>query len=190
MPDEPNVLVAWTRLTLGEAPDDVRARVLAAVGPEVREALDSAGRMGRIHVRHHMSVGYALRDELGLEAFRALYSATLQQSTRGPLFRRFVDGMTRLFGATPEALLRAWPRAWPYVFGGGGRVEIDLLEGEARAVAQLVELPPEFRDPLFAEGVAGAFRANYEVLGLPGSVELDATELSEGRMTLHMQWGR
>jgi hypothetical protein len=106
-----------------------------------------------------------------------------------PLVKSVFEGTLRVFGISPGAVLRMFPKSWAMISSGCGVVSTEGEISGAGTVLQVRELPIEEPNiDLFVTGFRATFQGIIDVLKRPGEVELRSFERGARRSTYVATW--
>ena len=163
---------------------------LAAVGTvDIFEAIDETAHEGWVPLRRHSQLNDAALQIIGVRAFRAVWRGAMlrlcEESTLKPLF----DGAIRLFGRTPDGLIKIGPRAWSQLLRAAGEIVLDPAQASGLACVRLVGLPADvFAGGSFVEALAGCFEAFSDLCDVKGEVAITRRIPAEGSAVYVLSW--
>jgi hypothetical protein len=173
-------------------PAEKQLRVFALVPPELLAHIESTPRLGWISIEENIKLSDALHQVLGDPGFRHFFAGVSDRMLAYPMLQSFFDGAIRLFGLTPQALLKWSTYAWEQVFRDSGRLVYQpLREAVDKGHVQMVleGFPSELlRTGTFAESLAGTFDLFLRRVSKKGQVDILGLELSKGRVVYDVSW--
>ncbi len=173
-------------------PEDSRRKVFALVPESVLALIESSPRLGWVPAEEGMKLADALHQVMGPAAFRVFFSGLADRLMAYPLLESFFAGAVRLFGLTPQALLKWFPHSWEQVFRGCGRLEYHPLQETAtrgRAELRFEDFPPALlRTGTFPDSLLGTFDMVLRYTSRQGGVALRELDRLRGRMRYEVAW--
>ncbi|HEX8441575.1 hypothetical protein, partial [Archangium sp.] len=167
-------------------PADKQRRAFAAVPPELLSLIESTPRLGWVSLQENIKLSDALHQTLGDPGFRDFFAGVSDRMLAYPLLRSFFDGAIRLFGLTPQALLKWSTYAWQQAFRDCGKlVYHPRREAADRGHVQMVleDFPSELlRTGTFPESLAGTFDLFLRQVSKKGRVDILSVAPSKGRV--------
>jgi hypothetical protein len=188
--EEPLFRAGWAKFTVGTIkrwPHQERARLIDAVGAELRATIRGASSLSW----QHGAVFLGLCERIagcGADTARAFWRYSLRASIDQPLIGTLVQGGLALWGATPLALYARTPRAWSMVSRHCG--ELRIHDEPSQAVLEARGLPPIARRH---EGLLrlweGGFCGQADFVGCRAEVTTDASQFaSAGAVRFTIRW--
>ncbi|WP_257460241.1 hypothetical protein [Archangium lipolyticum] len=173
-------------------PADKQRRVLPRVPEQTLALIESTPRMGWVPMEESMKLTEALHAALGTPGFRQFLSEQSERMASYPLLQTFFDGAVRLFGLTPQALLKWSTYAWEQAFRDSGRLVYqphrESTEG-GRVEMRLEDVPPLLLlEGTFAQALAGAFEMFLRRCERKGRVELRDPGPRATRFVYDVSW--
>jgi hypothetical protein len=173
-------------------PAEKQRRVFAAVPPEVVSLIESTPRLGWVPLDENLKLSDALHQVLGDPGFRNFFASVSDRMLAYPLLQSFFDGAIRLFGLTPQAMLKWSTYAWEQAFRDSGKLLYQpLREAVDKGHVQMVleGFPSEMlRTGTFPESLAGTFDLFLRRVSKKGQVNILSVELSKGRVLYDITW--
>jgi hypothetical protein len=173
-------------------PADKQRRVLPRVPEQTLALIDSAPRMGWIPIEESMKLTEALHSALGTPGFRQFLSAQADRMASYPLLQTFFDSAVRLFGMTPQALLKWSTYAWEQAFRDCGKLVYQPRQESSeggRVEMRLEDVPPILLlEGTFAQALAGAFDMFLRRCERKGKVELQEPGPRATRFVYDISW--
>lgn len=191
MASEPSiiaVIVKSSLVELGKLDADLPKRVLAAMQPGHREALESASRISWLPVAVDVDLTEALFAVVGRGTAMRTLRDTMRDAVSTPLLRPLLQSAVRLHGDDLPRLMQWAPRVWSVVYRRCGQMEV-ASDGHT-AILQLSALPAAICDSQhYLAGTAAAVEGLLVGLGITASARLDGPypELAEAR--IRVRWG-
>lgn len=174
--------------TLGAA---IEAKVRAAIPPDAAKAIAACSSLGWVAMQAHVAVLEAIVATLGVDSARAFFRETSQANLQGSLLKGVVFSALRIFGVGPLALFRMFPRGFATITRDCGTVRLGPTPGGDGTEAIFEDLPPVLRVRPFALSMGSVFEAVLDVGKRPGDVDLDASNLADGRLRYVLRaWDR
>jgi hypothetical protein len=195
MPAQPCIRGFMSRMILDAArnlPADKQRRVFSLTPDKVLALIDSTPRLGWVPLEESMKLSDAIHQALGNPGFRQFFATLSERMLTYPLLQSFFDGAARLFGLTPQSLLKWSPYAWEQAFRDCGRLAylpIREAANNGRAEMTLEDFPPALlRSGTFAESLAGTFDMYLRRVSKQGRVEIRDVNLEKGRVVYDISW--
>jgi hypothetical protein len=165
-----------------------RSRFFERVPPALREQIDSSSRVGWLPISVHVELADLVVAAFGAARAHAFYRRAASQWLMGPLLGPVLRTSARLLELTPATLLRWAHHGWEVSFKDSGE-----LVGEAISPThgRLVysNLPPVCTASMpWMTSAQGSAYGVLDVIGFEGSVRLDTSQRSEGRMFVEIDW--
>jgi hypothetical protein len=188
---EPLVRAAFTHGTLAsidQLPGDTGAQIRALVRPGSLARIEAASRLDWLPVEMDVELTEALAAVLGPERSAEFWRRTLLDVASTPLLRPIVEGGVRLFGHTPEDLLRWFPKLWDSIYRGCGTLKVEERRaGLARMVVE--DLAPVLGGSrAYLDGLCASFEAIFVFIRVRGEVRLEALDAEAGRAEFGFYW--
>lgn len=195
MPAQPCIRGFMSRMVLDAArklPADKQRRIFSLTPESVLALIDSTPRLGWVPLEQSMKLSDAVHQALGDPGFRLFFATLAERMLTYPLLQSFFDGAARLFGLTPQALLKWSPYAWEQAFRDCGRL-VYLPQRESvnngRVEMVLEDFPSALlRSGTFAESLAGTFDMYLRRVSKKGQVEIREVNLDKGRVVYDVSW--
>jgi hypothetical protein len=173
-------------------PADKQRRVLPRVPEQTLAIIESTPRLAWVPMEESMKLTEPLHAALGTPGFRNFLSEQADRMASYPLLQTFFDGAVRLFGLTPQALLKWSPYAWEQAFRDSGRLVYqprrESTEG-GRVEMRLEDVPPLLLlEGTFAQALAGAFEMFLRRCDRKGRVELQDLGSNTTRFVYDVSW--
>jgi hypothetical protein len=162
------------------------------LGPTLSYEFDEAPLLGWMPYEIDVAMAEGVQEELGREGRRGFVIGNTHAVADEPALRPLVQGAFRVFGVTPEAILRMTPQLWKIAYknvaelsvgaaSSSGRTRTVTLVGqrvcpallESRAALVVVQAQAEF-----------GFRAT----GATGSVSEPEVDLANASLRLKLSW--
>jgi hypothetical protein len=195
MPAQPSIRGFMSRMMLEAArnlPADKQQRVFALAPEPVLALIESTPRLGWVPLEQSMKLSDSIHQTLGDPGFRHFFGTLSERMLTYPLLQSFFDGAARLFGLTPQALLKWSPYAWEQAFRDCGRlVYVPLRESvnNGRVEMVLEDFPPALlRSGTFPESLAGTFDMYLRRVSKKGQVDIREVNLEKGRVVFDVSW--
>jgi hypothetical protein len=167
-------------------------KVFALIPESVIALIESSPKLGWVPHEDSLKVLDALHRVLGDPHFRRYLSRLAEEMMDYPMLHSFFDGAIRLFGLTPQALLKWSPYAWEQVFRDSGVLVYRPLRESAsggKIEMELEKCPPALlRSGSLAEVLAGAFEMFLRRASTKGRVELLLLDKDQGRARYSVTW--
>ena len=173
---------------LNTQPASVRAAVHAKASGAI-ETVELASRVDWIPLGVQLEILAALHGEVGQKGYEAFCAAHFASTVNQPLVKSVFEGTLRVFGISPGAVLRMFPKSWAMISSGCGVVSTEGEISESGTLLVVSELPIE--EPhidLFVKGFRATFQGIIDVLKRPGEVELTSFERAARRSTYVARW--
>lgn len=195
MPAQPCIRGFMSRMMLEAArnlPADKQQRVFARAPASVIALIESTPRLGWVPLEQSMQLSDAVHQTLGDPGFRHFFATLSERMLTYPLLQSFFDGAARLFGLTPQALLKWSPYAWEQAFRDCGKlVYVPHRESVSNGRVEMVleEFPPALlRSGTFPESLAGTFDMYLRRVSKQGRVDIREVLLEKGRVVFDVSW--
>jgi len=188
----PEIRASWTRRVLRMI-DALPKRDVVECRSRIRadslSRLENAAPLEWLPAEIHAQVIEVLRNHVGPERYRQLYTDMTLDGLNRPLFGPLARAAVSMFGRSAVGLERVFPRGWGLVARGCGRIHM-TSSAKGRAEMLLEDLPPGLsRTDTYALGFAGAFDACGIFAGsTERSCVVDTSELGEGRVRYRLAW--
>jgi hypothetical protein len=195
MSDRPAIRGFMARSILDSArslPPEKQRRVFDLVPPTLVTLIESTSRMGWIPMEENLKLSDALHKVLGDPGFRDFFGGIADRMMTYPLLQSFFEGAARLFGLTPQALLKWSSYGFEQSFRDCGKLVYQPIReavdgGRVRMV--LEGFPPELlRSGTFVESLAGTFDLYLRQVSKKGRVDIHCVERSKGRVEYDVSW--
>lgn len=173
-------------------PAEKQRRVFALTPPELVTLIDATPRLGWVPFEQNMKLSDALHKVLGDPGYRNFFAGIADRMLAYPLLQSFFDGAVRLFGLTPQAMLKWSSYAWEQSFRDCGKLSYQPVReavdgGAARMV--LEGFPPELlRSGTFAEALAGTFDLYLRRVSKTGRVDIRDFAPARGHVVYDVSW--
>jgi hypothetical protein len=173
-------------------PADKQHAVLSRVLEQTLALIESTPRMGWVPIEESMKLTEPLHAVLGTPGFRHFLSVQSDHMASYPLLQTFFDGAVRLFGLTPQALLKWCTYAWEQAFRDCGRLVYqphkESTEG-GRVEMRLEDVPPVLLvEGTFAQSLAGTFEMFLRRCNRKGRVHLHDPGPRATRFVYDVSW--
>lgn len=171
---------------LGPAP---RAAIYAALRAELVASVRAATSVAWLPLALNIELADTIASHLGSARARPFFRAMLLAEYESSLFKPFVAGISRAFGATPTVFVRMAPRGWDLVYRDCGRLEPGELEpGQAELVFS--DLPAVcVKNTLWLDAVRSTFYTAFDLSEVQGEIEWGELNLGARRAVMRFQWG-
>jgi hypothetical protein len=117
------------------------AELLAVVDPSFLRLIEESSRLDWLAAEPIVKLADRARTLLGAEAWRAAHRAAAGEVAQRPLFRTFMQGMERLFGASPAAFCKVFPTVLNQAHRNYGSIEHAPID-ETAALIRFLHCPP------------------------------------------------
>lgn len=195
MPAQPCIRGFMSRMMLEAArnlPADKKQRVFALAPESVVALIESTPRLGWVPLEQNMKLSDSVHQTLGDPGFRHFFETLSEHMLTYPLLQSFFDGAARLFGLTPQALLKWSPYAWEQAFRDCGRlVYVPRRESVNNGQVEMVleDFPPALLSSgTFPESLAGTFAMYLRRVSKKGRVDIRDVNLERGRVVFDVSW--
>ncbi|WP_309891544.1 hypothetical protein [Archangium sp.] len=173
-------------------PADQQRRVWQRVPEQTLVLIDATHWMAWVPIDESMKLTEALHAALGTPGFRQFLSVQSDHIASYPLLQTFFDGAVRLFGLTPQALLKWCTYAWEQAFRDCGRLVYqphkESTEG-GRVEMRLEDVPPVLLvEGTFAQSLAGTFEMFLRRCNRKGRVHLHDPGPRATRFVYDISW--
>lgn len=187
----PRMLAAFVQGTLDSidgADAELGRRVRARMRPDLLQTLESASRIGFVPLDLDVEITRCLFAEAGPERARHIFRRNMAATFEAPVLRSFMGMAVRLRGGDPARLLDWCSKVWSQIYRDAGSIEFWAL-GDAAGRFELRGLPEVLAgEPAYLDGLAASISAIFDLLEVPGAVELQAVDASSGRAILSAAW--
>ena len=161
--------------------------ILDALPEESRAMMRGVGRGEWLPVSLDIDLNIAMWDVLGEVGVRRVCSRSIVDSLNGPLLGPLAQGTIRLFGVSPRHFYRMVPRGWSQVYRNAGSASFgDCDVGRVRLSYE--DLPPEFFERGYLEGIAGGLEGLLKFCQLPGESLIRMRDPNGGRLQVDVSW--
>jgi hypothetical protein len=168
--------------------DPFRARFFVKLPEDVREAIESASRVGWLPVAYHVLLADVLDETFGPTRAHDYYRRAFAASLSGPILGPLVTTGARLLGFTPGTFARWMPRGWQITFRDVGEVEGEVTgPGMARITYRNLPAVCIASEPWLTSSQASAYGV-YDRMEVAGVVRLDLSGRAAGTMRLELEW--
>jgi hypothetical protein len=114
--------------------------ILAAADPTFLRLVEESSRLDWLAAEPVVKLADHARALLGAEAWRAVHRAAADEVAQRPLFRTFMQGMVRLFGASPAGFCKIFPTLLNQAHRNYGAIEHAPID-ETTALVRLLRCP-------------------------------------------------
>ncbi|WNG35034.1 hypothetical protein F0U60_16450 [Archangium minus] len=195
MPPQPAIRGFMSRTILDAArnlPADKQRRVFELTPEELISLIESTPRLGWVPLEQNIKLSDALHQVLGTSGFRQFFATLADRMMSYPLLQSFFDGAVRLFGLTPQAMLKWSTYAWEQSFRDCGRLlYVPLRESvnHGRVEMVLEGFPPSLLSTgTFRESLAGTFDMYLQRVSKKGQVKIREVDIAKGRVVYDVSW--
>ncbi|MFY0569715.1 hypothetical protein ACN28E_38620 [Archangium lansingense] len=142
--------------------------------------------------KQNLKLSDAIHHVLGNPGFRHFFTGLSGRMMTYPLLQSFFDGAVRLFGLTPQAMLKWTAYAWEQTFRDCGKIIYQprreaVNDGKAEMV--LEGFPPALlHTGTFSESLAGTFDMYLQRVSKNGRVDILSIDLEKGRVVYDISW--
>ncbi len=169
-------------------PTDLAERVRAQLDPGVVADIERAGRLAWLPLEHDIEISAVIARESDPATLFEWARISLNTALEGPLLRPMMTAALRLFGLTPAALFRVFPRGWPAVYRAVAEVDV-LAHGPRCAEVVLRDVTEVLFDhEHYLQSMAGSFAAVFDVCRTPGSVTLEILDRPASLVSYRAMW--
>jgi len=164
--------------------DEVRA----ALPPEVLREVDQAAKTAWLPLEYDIALAEAIERVFGPGSDRERSRTSTRLSTESSLLRPILDGIQKIFGLTPPAVIRATTFAWGQLYRNCGEVKFKELAAN-RALLTYEGLPTAILDsPLYLASIGGGLHACLDLCKVEGSVRHRIQSRAEGKVEYEFEW--
>ena len=195
MPAQPAIRGFMSRMILDAArnlPAEKQRRVFSLVPEPLIALIESTPRLGWIPLEQNIRLSDALHQVLGDPGFRHFFAGLSERMMTYPLLQSFFDGAVRLFGLTPQAMLKWTTYAWEQSFRDCGKMVYQPRREatqDGRAEMVLEGFPPALlRSGTFPQALAGTFDMYLRRASKQGRVDILGVDLENGRVVYDVSW--
>jgi hypothetical protein len=195
MPAQPAIRGFMSRMILDAArnlPADKQRQVFPLVPEPVIALIESTPRLGWVPLEQNIKLSDAIHQVLGDPGFRHFFAGLAERMMTYPLLQSFFDGAVRLFGLTPQAMLKWTSYAWEQAFRDCGKIVYQPrreVVNDGRAEMVLEGFPPALlRSGTFPESLAGTFDMYLRRVSKQGRVDILGVDLEQGRVVYAVSW--
>lgn len=175
-----------------DLPAEKQRKVLSLVPEALLPLIESTPRLGWIPLEQNMRLSDALHQVLGDPGYRHFFAGLADRMMTYPLLQSFFDGAVRLFGMTPQSMLKWTAYAWEQAFRDCGRLVYQprreaVNDGSAEMV--LEGFPPALlQSGTFVEALLGTFDMYLRRVSKQGQVDILQLDLKRGRVVYAISW--
>jgi hypothetical protein len=193
MGDEPLVRASIPKSSWAEivrSPAATKDKIIAVLGREFEGELGAQLTVTWVPFRIEARIADAVYQALGPAGTRAFYKAKTEKSFDIPWLRPLVTSSLRLFGATPNSLLKMLPRTWPTLSRNCGSYEF-IDDGAARRGVSIINGFPTSayrRHEAWLDSIFGGYEAFFAPFRLQGSVAVDEVNVVAGHARFTLTW--
>jgi len=195
MPTQPFIRGFMSRTILDAArnlPAEKQRRIFSLVPKQVISLIESTPRLGWVPFEENMKLSDSMHQVLGSPGFRDVFASISDRMMSYPLLQTFFDGAMRLFGPTPQALLKWTTYSWDHVFKECGKITYQPRKETAdggRAEMVLEGFPSTLmRTGTFVESLAGTFDMYLRRVSKKGQVEIRGVDVDRGYAMYDISW--
>jgi hypothetical protein len=193
MGEEPTVRASIPKSSWAEivrSPPATKDKIISVLGPTFEAELDAQLTVTWVPFRIEARIADAVYEALGPTGTRTFYRAKTERSFDIPWLRPLVTSSLRLFGATPNSLLKMLPRTWPTLSRNCGAYEWNDEGVERRGVSTIKGFPTSFyrRKESWLESIVGGYEAFFTPFHLKGTVTVDQVDFPAGRARFILTW--
>lgn len=172
----------WALDELGPAASRVKARLRPETLARVREAQGTE----HLPIALNVEMAEAVLAEAGADGLRRWGTASLVHSFDG-FFKPLFLGLTRVLGASPGTLFKAFPQGWTATYRGCGHFTVTHPgPGVTRLIVR--GLPPELRVNAFLLAVCGSLDSAFRVSKFTGRAVLEPREPDAPDASWLVEW--
>ena len=168
--------------------DDVEAKVLALMGPELEQQIRGEIKTNWLPLEFDVRINDALDVVIGSEGIREHACHALTKSFEGPLLRPVLDGGLRIFGIHPQRMFTLLPRGFTLVYRNCGALRAVATSDSSLQVIhddapmEMIESRP------YLLGMAGAFLAIFRITRVNGDVEVGTVDAKNRKIVYDVRW--
>lgn len=195
MPPQPVIRGFMSRMILDAArnlPAEKQRRVFSLVPESLIPLIESTPRLGWVPLEQNILLSDAIHQVLGDPGFRHFFAGLADRMMTYPLLQSFFDGAVRLFGLTPQAMLKWTAYAWEQAFRNCGRIVYQPRREathDGRAEMVLEGFPPALlRSGTFPQSLAGTFDMYLKRVSKKGRVDILSVDLEKSRVVYDVSW--
>ena len=175
------------KLTRAVAPA-VYPSIAAALSERTRAVLDPAIPMAWIPMAIDVEVIEAVAQKLGPATTATLVEARQREEMGSALFDGFVKMALRVFGATPNVMVKRLPTGWPQLFRNAGAVEV-VSTGQKEAEVRFRGLPAVcIESAAWMAALPVGLRMLYELVNVKGTVDCAIEDVGSGTALVTFRW--
>jgi len=184
----PRILAGFVQGTLAGLEPAAAAGVRARLAPATREALERSSRLAWLPIEVDVELTDAIYAELGATRAREMFRRNLSAALDTPILRSLAQGALRIFGASPARLFGWAPKAYAQLYRDSGEMRFES-EGPGAARLELSGLPFAIaRSRDYLDGMASAFAAGFDLMGIKGEVTVERIDPAGLRATYRLVW--
>jgi len=184
----PRILAGFVQGTLAGLEPAAAAGVRARLAPATREALERSSRLAWLPIEVDVELTDAIYAELGATRAREMFRRNLSAALDTPILRSLAQGALRIFGASPARLFGWAPKAYAQLYRDSGEMRFES-EGPGAARLELSGLPSAIaRSRDYLDGMASAFAAGFDLMGIKGEVTVERIDPAGLRATYRLVW--
>lgn len=143
--------------------------------------------MGWVPIEHDKWIPWAIVEELGEAQASEYFRRFFAKHRNAPILRTVIDGAIRVFGLSPNSVLRVAPRTWDLVFRDHCTIEWSR-QGDSAARVVLRDAAPELLEwPSYALAFRAFFYGILDIASAEGEVT-QAVDLEAASITYELRW--
>jgi hypothetical protein len=193
MAEEPLIRASLPKSSWAEivrAPADDKQRIIAVLGPAFEAELNAATTVTWVPFALEARIADAVFQALGPTKTRAFYRAKTERSFDIPFLKPLITSSLRLFGASPNSMLKMVPKTWTTLSRNCGRYEWTDEGQPRRGVVNIHDFPTRFyrqRDA-WLDSCYGGYEAFFMPFRLMGTVSIGEVDFPRGHAQFILTW--
>lgn len=163
------------------------AEVLAYLDPDFAAQIQSAAKTTWLPVEIDIAFAEAVEAVLGPGQDRERSRAGTMLSMNSTLLKPVIDGVRKIFGFSPPAVIRTTTRAWTHLYRNCGRPSFE--ETSSNQAALVYDFPKIVADnQLYLRSIAGGLHACLDLCQVEGTVVPVVRNRSTGEVAFEFEW--
>jgi hypothetical protein len=179
---------SWAEIS--RAPPATKDKIMAALGPSFEREIAELVTATWVPFAVEARMADAVHEALGPAATRAFYRVKTEHSFDIPLLKPIVTSSVRLFGASPNSMLKMLPRTWSSLSRNCGSYEWTDEGVERRGVSIISGFPTRFyrHKEAWLDSTFGGYEAFFTPFRVKGTVTVQDANFTAGRVRFTLSW--
>ncbi len=150
--------------------------------------VEGSTRVGWLPLEHDIALTELVARVSGDQALWDWSLGSMLKTVDAPLLRPAVDSAVRLFGLSPDKIVRLAPRVWQVIYRNAGDLEV-RREGPS-AVSLLWRNVPgiAMRSHAYRIGIAASLASLFEICRVRGTVSVDPDLAAPMSLVFRLAW--